>query len=287
MDKKIAFIVNPVSGGRASKKILREVAQFAEVNTYSIHYTEQKGHAQQLAQELKNNHEILVVVGGDGTINEVAGVVANNSIPMGIIPAGSGNGLAHQLGIPIKTSEALAILNRSAKSCDAIEVNNQIIVNVGGLGFDGHVAKLFNEGTNRGNISYAKLIIKELLRFKEQDYSLNISNTITEGKAFMIAFANGSEFGNRFIINPGANHDNGKLNLVVVRKPPLYKLPALLYAGFKGTLGESKYYKRYLIEEFELSCPGASLHRDGEVDSYDSNSPLTIRIIPKALDIIY
>ena len=176
---------------------------------------------------------------------------------------------------------------RQYKKHGKTAVNNQIIVNVGGLGFDGHVAKLFNEGTNRGNISYAKLIIKELLRFKEQDYSLNISNTITEGKAFMIAFANGSEFGNRFIINPGANHDNGKLNLVVVRKPPLYKLPALLYAGFKGTLGESKYYKRYLIEEFELSCPGASLHRDGEVDSYDSNSPLTIRIIPKALDIIY
>ena len=285
--KKIAFIVNPIAGGKASKKKLLILEKFAAEKDFEIFRTERAGHARKLATGLKDTYQCLAVFGGDGTINEVASELIDHPTSLAIIPAGSGNGLAYHLEIPIETEDALEYLQRPAKAIDTIQINNQYIINVGGLGFDGHVAKLFNESKSRGLFTYARLIISQLISFKEQDFKLTLDGNESSGKAFMLAFANGSEFGNRFIIDPQGDATDGKFSLVVVRKPPYHKLIPLLIDGFKGNLKESEFYKRYPVEEFFLSSLGSTLHRDGEVNSEESTGEYRLKLKPASLKIIY
>jgi diacylglycerol kinase family enzyme len=285
--KKIAFIVNPISGVKSSKSKFRILEKFVSDNNHELFVTEYPGHAQKLAAVLKNEFEILGVFGGDGTINEVAFEIIQSDTVLAIIPAGSGNGLAYHFKIPIGTDEALGLLTKPARLVDTIRINDKLITNVGGIGFDGHVAKLFNESASRGLFTYAKLIITQLIKFKEQKFEVEINGSNQKGSAFMIAFANGSEFGNRFHIDPLADATDGEFSLIIVRKPPYLKLIPLLIDGFKGNLKESKYYKRYPATELSISSPGADLHRDGEVSDEDSVDHLKLKILPGSLQLIY
>lgn len=285
--KKIAFIVNPISGGKSSRNKLKVLREYADSNDLNLYFTEYRGHARELASELKANYSIIGVFGGDGTINEVASSIINSDTTMVIIPAGSGNGLAHHLGIPIETEKALDFTEKVAQPIDTIRINDKIITNVGGIGFDGHVARLFNESASRGLFTYAKLIITQLIKFKEQEFILEMNGRKEQGSAFMIAFANGSEFGNRFHIDPLADATDGTFSLVIVRKPPYMKLIPLLIKGFRGKLKESKYYKRIVATELTISSPGADLHRDGEVLNEDSVEQLALQIMPGSLRLIY
>lgn len=281
--KKIAFIVNPISGGSSSKKNLGLLENYATANDIQVYRTERQGHARDLAARLKDQHQTLGVFGGDGTINEVASELINHPTTLGIIPGGSGNGLAHHLNIPLETDKALDYLDREPGLIDTIKINNEYIINVGGLGFDGHVARLFNESESRGLFTYARIIVTQLITFKEQFYTINLNGQQKEGRAFMIAFANGSEFGNRFKIDPQGNATDGKFSLVIVRKPPFTKLIPLIIDGFRGKLKESVYYKRFSLEELFISSPGATLHRDGEVYPGETADQLNLTILNKSL----
>jgi len=283
----LAFIINPLAGGKSSKKKLLFVEHFAKKNNIGCYYTGYKGHAREITAGLKTKYSNIAVFGGDGTINEVASMLIDSTTNLGIIPAGSGNGLAHHLGIPIRVEHAIAYLRRSPRPIDIIKCNNEVIVNVGGMGFDGRIAKLFNKSRFRGNLVYAKLIITQLLLFKEQYYEAIINDDKISGKAFMLAFANGSEFGNRFKIDPMANSSDREFSLVVVRKPPFHKLIPLLIDGFKGKLRESKYYKRYSLKELTISSPDADLHRDGEVEADSQIEELKLKILPAAINVIH
>lgn len=285
--KKIVFIANPIAGGKSSKPKLKILETFAESQQHQIFYTERAGHAGALTRQLKDEFELIGVFGGDGTINEVASELINHKTALAIIPAGSGNGLAYNLKIPIETNAALAYINREVQKIDTIKVNNDYIINVGGLGFDGHVARLFNESSSRGLFTYARLIITQLIRFKEQSYTIEIENKQTSGTAFMIAFANGSEFGNRFKIDPQGDPTDGQFSLITVKKPPFLKLIPLLIDGFRGNLKESYYYRRQPLKEFTISSPGATLHRDGEVSEATTANTLNLKILPQSLQIIY
>lgn len=285
--KKIALIVNPISGGKSSRKKLKALEEYAAQHKITVFRTERGGHARELAAELKEQYDCLGVFGGDGTINEVASELVNHDTELAILPAGSGNGLAYHLSIPIDTKLALQNLHKKARPIDTIEINNKYIINVGGLGFDGHVARLFNESESRGFFTYAKLILTQIVAFKEQAYTIQFEGKEEKGKAFMIAFANGSEFGNRFFIDPKGDVTDGKFSLVIVRKPPYLKLIPLLIDGFRGTLKESKYYKRYNLEELTISSPEATLHRDGEVAYDDTADNLRMKILPCSLKVVY
>ena len=126
-----------------------------------------------------------------------------------------------------------------------------------------------------------------MISFGEEDYRIQFEGREENGKAFMIAFANGSEFGNRFKINPQGDVANGKFSLIMVRKPPYHRLIPLLLDGFRGRLKDSAYYKNYLLEELSISSPGATLHRDGEVSDEVSADSLKLKVLPGALKIIY
>ena len=285
--KKIAFIVNPISGGSSSRKKRKILEEFAREKGMPVFITVRQGHAQEIAKSIKEEYDCLAVFGGDGTINEVASELIHQSTELAIIPAGSGNGLAWHLNIPIETEQALGFLDRDARKIDTIQINEQYIINVGGLGFDGHVAKLFNNSKSRGLLTYAWLIFTQLISFKEQAFTVKLENQEFNGTAFMIAFANGSEFGNRFIIDPQGRANDGKFSLVIIRKPPWLKLIPLLMDGFKGKLKESEFYKRYPTESLVISSPGATLHRDGEVSQESMPNELRLQILPGSLNLIF
>ena len=287
MAGRTLFIVNPTSGKSSKRKKFAEFSrQISATPSYQFIESEYPGHARELASQEKNDYQTIVAVGGDGTINEVASGILGSNATLGIIPMGSGNGLAHHLGIPQDCTEALTLIESGQpKPIDIIYVNDRIVINVGGLGFDGHVAKLFNNTAKRGLVSYMTLIFRELIKYKEFDYGVIADNIRSTGKAFIIAIANGSEFGNRFKVAPEANHNNGKLTLVIIRKPPLFKLFRLFIKGYQGQLKPSKYYQNYLLENAELSFSNTVAHVDGEIDESVLTSPLKITVMNSALKV--
>ena len=289
MAGKTLFIVNPISGKSSQRKAFAEFAKQILTNReYHLVETKYRGHAREIASEAKDAYQTIVAVGGDGTINEVAAGILGSNTYLGIIPLGSGNGLAHHLGISEDCAKALELIeNTTPKPIDIIYVNDRIVVNVGGIGFDGHVAKLFNNTPNRGLFAYMKLILRELIKYKEFDYQISADSHNHQGKAFIIAIANGTEFGNRFKIAPDANHNDGKLTLVIIRKPPLFKLIRLFYMGYRGKLKPSKYYQKYLLENAELSFANTVAHVDGEIDEDVLTSPLKITVVNAALKAHY
>jgi YegS/Rv2252/BmrU family lipid kinase len=280
MAEKTLFIVNPTSG-RISRR--KEFAKFAvhllSNPDYDLVKTAYRGHARELAAQAKTQYRTIVAVGGDGTINEVVSGILGANVILGIIPLGSGNGLAYHLGIPQDFTKALKVIESGdAKPIDIISINDKFIVNVGGIGFDGHVAKLFNSSAKRGLIAYMSLILRELINFKEFEYGINAPKLHCNGKAFIIAIANGTEFGNRFKIAPNANHNDGKFVLVIIRKPPFFKLLKLFINGYRGKLTTSEYYQTHLLEEAGLTFLNSVAHIDGEIDEKSLASPLRISV---------
>lgn len=286
---KTLFIVNPISGKAAKRKAIDQLKIDLDYDAnYDIRETEHSGHATQLAHEAKDHYQNIIVVGGDGTINEVVTGIQGSDIALGIIPRGSGNGLANHLGIPSNYHKALDLIrNNSPKSIDLISVNSRFVVNVGGIGFDGHVANLFNKSSNRGLVAYMKLILGELLTYQEFNFEVESDEYNTTGKAFIIAIANATEFGNRFIVAPKALHNDGKLDLVIIRKPPFFKLIWLFIQGYRGKLAPSKYYNAIPLEKAKVSFIDTIAHVDGELDENNLTSPIHLKIIKNGLKVYY
>ncbi len=269
-NKKVLFIINKYSGsGYQSGVEGRILARCAELNLEpSIEFTQGRGHAIELARQgaISKKFEIVFAVGGDGTVNEVARGIATTQQIMGILPKGSGNGLARHLGIPINFIKSLDFIgSTSVLSMDSFTVNYHLSVNVSGIGFDGHVANLFGKNGNRGFWGYSRLVLKEFFRYREFKGKILIDDHTYELPAFIIAFANSSQFGNNARIAPQASVCDGILDVSFIRKVPVYQ--ALGFAGkmFTGQLENSAYViikpgKRITLS-FDAPMP---YHIDGE-----------------------
>jgi YegS/Rv2252/BmrU family lipid kinase len=222
----VFVIINPVSGARgraapvgARVDLARRVA--AECGeTVDVIVTERGGHAGELARDARTRGERLVVAwGGDGTINEVAAALAFGNVPLGIMPAGSGNGLSRALGIPFEPAAALsAALKGRPRAIDAGELGGRFFVNVAGVGFDARIAERFNSPQNRrrGLWGYAALVAREALGYEAARYTITTPDGSASLRAWLVVLANGNEFGNRMCIAPHARVDDGRLDLVVV-----------------------------------------------------------------------
>lgn len=245
-NKKVLFIINKFSGaGYQSGVEGRIVARCAELNLEpSIEFTQGRGHAIELARQaaISKQFEVVYAVGGDGTVNEVARGIATTQQIMGILPKGSGNGLARHLGIPMNFKKSLDYMgSTSVLSMDSFTVNNHLSVNVSGIGFDGHVANLFGKNGNRGFWGYSKLVLKEFFRYREFKGKIEVDDQPYDLPAFIIAFANSSQFGNNARIAPQASVCDGILDVSFIRKVPLYRIPGFAGKMFTGHLAHSEY----------------------------------------------
>ncbi len=286
--KKVLFIVNKHAGIGYQPKVEGRIIDTCDRHNAecTIEFTEGRGHAIELAREaVSRKFQQVVAVGGDGTTNEVAQGLIHTGIPMGIVPRGSGNGLARHLGIPLKTSDAIDKLFVSRVLCmDTFTVNGKLSLNVSGIGFDGHVTNLFGVKSTRGLIGYVMLTIQEFLRFREFDASISTAGKIVDRRAFIIAIANSSQYGNNALIAPAASVCDGLLHINIVKKVPAFRLD-FVYSFFSGNLDKSSFCEIIETESLQIKTKKTiAYHVDGEASG--SNDTFTIELIPSALHIL-
>jgi len=286
--KRILFIVNPFSGlgkQRMFKSLATKELSRSEWS-WDIALTKHAGHATTLSSEAVGHCDIVVAVGGDGTVNEVGSGLIGTDTVMGIIPAGSGNGLARHLNIPLKVNRALQMFNQyNVMSIDALKVGHRYSLNVSGVGFDGHISHLFAQATQRGPLGYLRLITREFSKYKSKQYRLVIDGNVIDREAFLISFANSTQYGNNAHIAPGAKIDDGWIDVCIIRDFPKVEAPALLISLFDQTIDQSKYDEIILGRHITVECDEPLMpHLDGEPLNHEGS--LSIEMMPLALKVM-
>lgn len=287
----VTIIINPISGGSRPEAARARAETAAAVverhgDSADVFVTERPGHARELARSAANRGARLVMAwGGDGTINEVASGLAFDRTPLGIVPSGSGNGLACELGIDLRPEEAIAdALRAEPRLMDLGELGGRLFVNLAGLGFDAHVASRFNDPGNRrrGLVVYAGITLRSLATYVPGRYTITTPEERIETRAVLVTVANGTQFGNRARIAPAARVDDGLLDLVIFeersRVATLCRLPRL----FNGTVACVPGYSTRRIQRATIECDRPMVfHVDGETTV--GGTALSVRVHPGAL----
>jgi len=240
MKKSVRFIVNPISGTRGKEAIIRLIPQYLsdERFRYEIVYTERSGHAAQLAQEAAEaGVDIVVAVGGDGTVNEVARSLVHTQTALAIVPCGSGNGLARHLFIPINPIGALKILAEcQIETLDYGKINDQPFFCTCGIGFDAFISERFAHAGKRGLMTYVDNTLKGGLTYKPETYRVSIDGQEQEYEAFLIACANASQYGNNVYIAPAASMNDGLMDVTILEPFPLLEAPQVVMQLLNKTI---------------------------------------------------
>jgi len=292
--KKILFIINPVSGVKHKKKqelprIIEEIFPKEEF-LCNISYTEYAGHARLLAaQAVEDNLDIVVAVGGDGSINDIARALTFSQTKLGIIPLGSGNGLSHFLKIPFQLKKALEVIKEEAViKADTVTVNNELFVSIAGLGFDASVAKHFAEGSSRGFFSYLKSVLSLYFNYRPKKYHITIDGNEIVERALMVNFANSNQFGYKTTIAPQADITDGLVDITIIKKMPLLKIPIVIFKLFRGKIDQSRYVLTLKANEALITRKkGKYLNLDGEPIRFEKEINLKVNaaslqiIVPK------
>ena len=291
---EIVAIVNPLSGtganaGVAEQRVALLNDQFAAAGIRGrVHLTERRRHAFDLATAAVLDGAPLVIAwGGDGTINEIASALAGSSTPLGVIPAGSGNGFANELQIPRepRAAIALALSGRSAP-IDAGQIDGRFFFNIAGIGIDAVIAEQFNarELGRRGMGPYIQIGLREAFRYKGLRYRVVLDAEEIVTDALLIAFANGREYGNRIRLAPGARMDDGKLEAIVVGdRSPLARLWSCRHLAF-GTIERAPGLVIRPIRSATVETDGDIVyHLDGEIGR--ARGSVNVKILPAALTV--
>ena len=284
-----AIIINPISGG-VRRDIALARAQLARTvvdrrgELLDVFVTEAVGHARELAAAaVKQGARLVMAWGGDGTINEVASALAFTDVVLGIIPAGSGNGLARELGINRRPGAAIAdALEAEPRLMDVGEIEGRLFVNIAGIGVDAFVASRFSLARRRGFLGYVGLTASALVTYIPTDYRITTGGIRVDARAILVTIANSAQFGNGARIAPGARVDDGLLDLVVLeerwRLVTLSQLPRL----FTGTVARMRGCTIQRIREVTVEADQPmTFHVDGE--PVVGGTRLTARVHPGAL----
>ena len=286
--RNVLFIINRFAGTAYSSKLEDIIIQASKKSNVEpvLEFTKGPGHATELAKSFASeNFHTVVAVGGDGTVNEVARGLIGTGVPLGIIPRGSGNGLARHLFLPLTVLEAVNNVYSGIRiEMDTFTLNQKLSLNVSGIGFDGHIANLFGGKTKRGLTGYATLTLREFMKFREFESKVTSGKDTWHFKSFVLAIANSSQYGNNAWIAPSASVTDGLLNLNVLRKIPPYRFD-FVYAFFNKTIDRSPYCNIKTLAGFsvETSVP-IPYHVDGEPCGAASN--FEIEVNPATLPVI-
>ena len=263
---KVLFIINKYAGTGYQPLLEGSIIDTCARHGIecTIEYTKGRGHATELARASAEFDQV-VAVGGDGTVNEVAQGLLNTSVPMGILPNGSGNGLARHLKIPINIPRAMEYLMASKEiAMDTFTLNGKLSLNVSGIGFDGHIANLFGKEKKRGLQGYAKHTLNEFFAFKEFQAHMTTSSQVVTKTAFVIAIANSSQYGNNARIAPAASVCDEILHISILKKIPPYRMD-FIYSFFNGTIDTSSFCEILETRDLHIRLDQEmSYHVDGE-----------------------
>ena len=255
-----------------------------------VFVTERPGHARELTKAaVARGARLVMAWGGDGTINEVASALVFGDVPLGIVPAGSGNGLARQLSINPKPADAIRrAIGAEPRRIDVGEMNDRVFVNVAGIGFDAHVAWKFGHAGNRrrGLATYASIAGRALMTYKPALYAIRTGGDEPGApvRAVLVTVANSPEFGNGAIIAPGANVDDGLLDLVVMEESSRLNTIVQLPRLFRGTVDRARgcSIRRVSRATIESDQPMV-FHVDGE--PAQGGTHIRVRVHPAALHV--
>ncbi len=288
MRQSLRFIINPISGSGKGEKITSLIKQSDLSNKFEIEIckTQCRGHAVELAKEaVENNFYGVIAVGGDGTVNEVASSLVHTQTVLGIIPVGSGNGLAKHLKIPRNPLQAIQyLLISKTKSIDTLKINEWFAVNVSGLGFDGYVAWLFDKEGKRGLSSYTKIGMREYFSYQIADFNIEADDKSITANAHMVVIANASQFGNAAIISPKSDLQDGLMDVIIVKRPSLLNIPLTFFRLFNGSLKPDSNIQMLQCKKLNVkSLRPLHLHVDGE--PREPLNELTVQMHPSSLKV--
>ncbi len=259
----IIFVINPHSGTK-SGKILDKFKEFAPEIDYFISNSLEEFDVFLTTKVEK--YKVLIICGGDGTINTTLKyLIRNPNLKLAVLPNGSGNGFARELGFNGDIKELLeCILRDGTEMVDVLKVNNELSCNMVGLGFDSYVANEFDKMPTRGLKTYVYCTIQALFKYKPIQAKVNIDGSVIEGKYHMINIANTRQFGNNALIAPMAIYSDGLLDLVLIKKIPFYVVPSFVIRLFLGKLKNSKYVQFVKANRLVIDSNSETYHVDGE-----------------------
>jgi len=283
------FIVNPVSGHGKQKQVEQWIDRGLDKTKFkaTISHTTGPGNATILCQDaLKNGFEIVVAVGGDGTVNEVGQALIGSSASMAIMPTGSGNGLARHLKIPFDYLKAIEVINRgNIKKIDTATINDKVFLSIAGVGYDAYVARKFAKAGKRGFVTYFRVVTREYPMYRPRKYEIEVDGEKIVRRALSVTFANSGQFGNNASIDPQASVDDGYIDVCIVRRIPLLLIPFYVPLLFIKTFHKTHYVE--IIKAKTVSVirkKGKAIHFDG--DPFKMGKTLEMKINPLSLNII-
>lgn len=298
MSRKILFFINPISGTKSKLQLEEKIIKKCEGKniSFEILFTSKDGNYDFLYEKIKSgNVTDIAICGGDGSIAPIVSAILKIPVSIGIIPIGSGNGLARTAGIPNSIDKAIdVVLAGKASATDVFLINNKLSTHVCGLGFDAKVAHDFSEAESRGLNSYTKIAIKNFSSAKTYPFVIEAEGKKFEVEAFLIAIANSNQFGNNFKVAPKASICDGLLDIVVVKKSS--KPQAVLsfikqvFTGNIKSVHSKRFQKNSILyfqtAKIKIENPRfAPLHIDG--DPAESFKEFSIEILPSAYRLIH
>lgn len=288
--KKIVFVINPISGTQGKEQILAWVNEKLDREKYDMEvvYTEYAGHAVKIAaQKAAEKAFAVVAIGGDGTINEIARSLVHTDTALGIIPCGSGNGLARHLQIPLDPKKAMDIVNGGRlEVIDYGKINGVPFFCTCGVGFDAFVSLKFSQAGKRGPLTYLEQTLLESLKYRPEVYELEMDgNASARYRAFLIACGNASQYGNNAYITPRATLDDGLLDVTILEPFTVLDVPSLSFQLFNKTIDQNSRIKTFQCKSLRIhrSKPGV-VHFDG--DPMMAGEDIEVSIVQRELKVI-
>jgi YegS/Rv2252/BmrU family lipid kinase len=287
----VTIIINPISGGvrpgraRARAELAASVVE-TDGTPAEVFVTERRGHARELARAaVARGTRLVIAWGGDGTLNEVASALAFQEVPLALVPAGSGNGLARELGVDVHPARAIAdAIHAQPRTIDLGQVGDRLFVNVAGFGLDACVAAQFDRPDNRrrGFAGYAAITARALATYVPQTYTITTPDACRVSRAVLVTLANSAQFGNGARIAPRALLDDGLLDLVVVEERARWRTVCNIRRLFDGTVERIPGCSICHIREATIESDRPLLfHVDGE--PVEAGARVEVRILPAAL----
>jgi len=288
MTQKVAFIINPKAG--VKKKINVEEfisANFSKSIPFDLIVWKNKDDFDSIKQRVLNDgYTIAVACGGDGTVNQVAAVLSGTNIALGILPLGSGNGLARSNKIPMDLLKALKVIEHArTHKIDVGSINNTPFFCTAGVGFDALIATKFATSSKRGFATYVKTTVREYFGYKPHSYTVQIDGKTFKTRAFLITVANAGQWGNNVYIAPHASMNDGLLHVTVLKPFTKMALPLIVTRLMARKINTSPKFKSYDGKKIEISFHGElPAHFDGE--PMTAKGHISIEIKPLALNVV-
>ncbi len=287
--RTIDVIINPIAGIRPKAEVpeyVRSVLTDEEFDV-RIYFTEYAGHASELAaRSAEMGVDTVVAIGGDGTINETARSLVGTQTAFGIVPMGSGNGLARHIQIPLEVPRALQVIREGhTEQIDYGSVNGHIFFCTAGIGFDARVSRKFAEAKQRGGLTYVRSIFDLISKYKPSTYTIYTDDDRIREKAFLIAIGNAAQYGNNAYITPRASMQDGLMDVTLVRPFNIIDAPQMAVQLFTRSLDSNENILSFRSAHLRIIMPQPDVvHVDG--DPIDMEGVLDVQTHPAGLKVL-